>query len=130
CAGSLNAFGGQTNLTAYSSAKGGLLTLVKHAAHALLPHQIRVNIVNFGWMHTQGEIDIQAGAHGHDQEWLERAAQELPMGRLIRPEEAANLLAYLLSPDSGVMTGSAINYDQSVPGSGPTTATRDDPLSD
>jgi NAD(P)-dependent dehydrogenase (short-subunit alcohol dehydrogenase family) len=127
-AGSLNAFGGQPDLCAYSAAKGGLLTLVKHAAHALLPHQIRVNIVNFGWMHTQGEIDIQASAHGNDEAWLHQAASELPMGRLIQPAEAAHLLAYLLTDDSGVMTGSAINYDQSVPGSGPTTAARNDRL--
>lgn len=127
CAGSLNAFGGQPDLCAYSSAKGGLLTLVKHAAHALLPHQIRVNIVNFGWMHTQGEIDIQA-AQGHDENWLNQAASELPMGRLIQPAEAAHLLEFLLTDDSGIMTGSAINYDQSVPGSGPTTAVRTDRL--
>ena len=47
CAGSLNAFGGQPDLCAYSAAKGGLLTLARHAAHALLPHRVRVNIVNF-----------------------------------------------------------------------------------
>ncbi len=51
-AGSMNALGGQSNLCAYSAAKGGLVTLVRHCAHALLPHRIRVNIVNFGWMHT------------------------------------------------------------------------------
>ncbi len=128
CAGSLNAFGGQPDLCAYSVAKGGLLTLVRHAAHALLPHRIRVNIVNFGWMHTQGEIDIQASAHGNDETWLVDAAAELPFGRLIQPDEAANLLIYLLTDDSGVMTGAAINYDQSVPGSGPTTAVREDRL--
>ncbi len=128
CAGSLNAFGGQPDLCAYSTAKGGLLTLARHAAHALLPHRIRVNIVNFGWMHTQGEIDIQASVHGNDEAWLLQAASELPFGRLIQPTEAANLLSYLLTDDSGVMTGSAINYDQSVPGSGPTTAVREDRL--
>lgn len=128
CAGSLNAFGGQTDLCAYSTAKGGLLTLVKHAAHALLPHRIRVNIVNFGWMHTQGEVDIQASEHGNDEDWLVEAGSQLPLGRLIQPAEAAGLLAYLLTEDSGVMTGSAINYDQSVPGSGPTTTSRNDVL--
>ncbi len=127
-AGSLNAYGGQPDLCAYSAAKGGLVTLVRHAAHALLPHRIRVNIVNFGWMHTQGEIDIQASVHGKDAAWLTEAATALPFGRLITPSEAASLLTYLLSDDSGVMTGSAINYDQSVPGSGPTTAPREDRL--
>jgi NAD(P)-dependent dehydrogenase (short-subunit alcohol dehydrogenase family) len=60
-------------------------------------------------METQGEIDIQASAHGHDEAWLHQAASELPFGRLIQPTEAAHLLAYLLTTDSGVMTGSAIN---------------------
>ena len=111
CAGSLNAYGGQPDLCAYSAAKGGLLTLVRHAAHALLPHQIRVNIVNFGWMHTQGEIEIQASVHGHDEAWLHQAASELPFGRLIRPSEAAHLLTYLLTDDSAVMTGAAIDSE-------------------
>jgi len=128
CAGSLNAFGGQTDLCAYSSAKGGLLTLVRHAANALLPHRIRVNIVNLGWTHTQGEIDVQSEANDRDEDWLRQAASELPFGQLIQPREAAHLLAYLLSSDSSVMTGSSINFDQSVPGSGATTAIRPDRL--
>lgn len=128
-AGSMNALGGQSNLCAYSAAKGGLVTLVRHCAHALLPHRIRVNIVNFGWMHTQGEIEIQASAHGQDEAGLIQAASELPFGRLIEPVEAARLLEYLLGPGSGVMTGATVNYDQSVPGSGPTTEARPDRLS-
>ena len=122
CAGSLNAYGGQTNLCAYSSAKGGLMTLVKHAAHALLPHRIRVNLINFGWMHTQGEIDIHSQLQSRGESWLHEAASELPFGKLIQPDDAATLLEYLLTNDSSVMTGSTIDFDQSVPGAGPTTA--------
>ncbi len=128
CAGSLNAYGGQPDLCAYSSAKGGLQTLVKHAAYALLPHRIRVNVVNFGWMRTQGEIDLHSQLYGRSEFWIDDAAAELPFGKLIQPEEAARLLIYLLSDDSSVMTGSSIDFDQSVPGSGPTTATRSDKL--
>jgi NAD(P)-dependent dehydrogenase (short-subunit alcohol dehydrogenase family) len=127
-AGSMNALGGQSNLCAYSAAKGGLVTLVRHCAHALLPHRIRVNIVNFGWMHTTGELEIQASAHGQDEAGLLQAASELPFGRLIEPAEAARLVEYLLTDDSSVMTGSTINFDQSVPGSGPTTEPRSDRL--
>ena len=124
-AGSLNAYGGQTDLCAYSVAKGGLVTLVKHAAYALLPHQIRVNIVNFGWMHTQGEIDIQSKINNADGDaWLAKAASQLPFGRLIEPFEAAHLVIYLLTADSSVMTGTSIDFDQSVPASGPTTQAR------
>lgn len=126
CAGSLNSYGGQPDLCAYSVAKGGLSTLVRHSAHALLPHRVRVNIVNFGWMKTAGELDVQMSAHGRDEEWLDHEASQLPFGRLITPEEAADLLVYMLSDRSSVMTGASVDFDQSVPGSGPTTAIRTD----
>jgi NAD(P)-dependent dehydrogenase (short-subunit alcohol dehydrogenase family) len=75
-------------------------------------------------LHTEGEIETQVAAHGQDEAGLLRSASELPFGRLITPAEAAHLVEYLLTDDSSVMTGSTINFDQSVPGSGPTTAVR------
>ena len=41
------------------------------------------------------------------------------MGKLIHPDEIAGLVAYLLSPESGVMTGALIEYDQFVTGARP-----------
>ena len=46
--------------------------------------------------------------------WLEKAAAEQPFGRLLAPQEVAKAVAYLASDDAGLMTGSVINFDQSV----------------
>ncbi len=103
------------------------MTLVKHSATSLLPHRIRVNLVNLGWMHTKGEVDIHRELFGRDESWLGHSAKELPFGKLIQPSEAAYLLTYLMT-DFSVMTGSVIDFDQTVPGSGPTTTRRIDRL--
>jgi NAD(P)-dependent dehydrogenase (short-subunit alcohol dehydrogenase family) len=41
------------------------------------------------------------------------------MGQLVQPEQLAGLVAYLLSPEAGVMTGALIEYDQFVSGAYP-----------
>jgi hypothetical protein len=38
------------------------------------------------------------------------------MGQLVKPDQVAGLAAYLISPESGVMTGSLVDYDQRVSG--------------
>lgn len=128
CVGSVQGRGGQPDLCSYAVAKGGLATLVKNSAYALLPHQIRVNLVNFGWMHTPGEIDSHLRSSGNDEAWVNLQAAQLPFGRLIKPAEAANLITYLLSSESSVMTGAEIDFDQSVGGAGPATVARPDRL--
>jgi len=41
------------------------------------------------------------------------------MGQLVKPGQVAGLAAYLLSPESGVITGALIDYDQRVSGAYP-----------
>jgi NAD(P)-dependent dehydrogenase (short-subunit alcohol dehydrogenase family) len=38
----------------------------------------------------------------------------MPFGRLVDPQEVARALAFLASDESGLMTGSVVNFDQSV----------------
>ena len=40
----------------------------------------------------------------------------MPMGQLAKPDQLAPLIAWLLSPGSGVITGSIIDYDQQIVG--------------
>ncbi len=49
-------------------------------------------------------------------DWLEKAEQAQPFGRLIKPAEAAEVAAFLLSERSGLMTGSIIDFDPNVIG--------------
>jgi len=116
---STSAHVGQSFLTAYSTSKGGLLTLSKNAAHALRQNKIRVNVVAPGWMKTPGETEIQKKFHGAGDDWIQKAESSLPMGELVDPKKLAPLVNYLLSPSSGVITGSVINYDQQIIGAVP-----------
>jgi NAD(P)-dependent dehydrogenase (short-subunit alcohol dehydrogenase family) len=112
--GSMSAMGGQSFIAAYCASKGALATLTRNTAHALLRNRIRVNALNIGWMASEGEDRVQRTFHDAAPDWLERAAAEQPFGRLIDPEEAARAVAFLASDESGLMTGSVVNYDQVV----------------
>jgi NAD(P)-dependent dehydrogenase (short-subunit alcohol dehydrogenase family) len=113
---SMSAHGGQPFITAYSGSKGALATLTKNAAFSLMPWRIRVNALNIGWMNTPGEDRIMRLNHGAEDGWLDKAAAEQPFGRLIEPREVARACAFLASAESGLMTGSIIDFDQSVLG--------------
>lgn len=113
---SMSSYGGQPFLAAYSASKGALLTLTKNTAFALMRHHIRVNGLNLGWTDTPGEHAIQKKYHGAHDNWLEEIEKTQPFGRLIKPDEVAEVAAFLLSNKSGLMTGTIIDFDQSVDG--------------
>jgi len=113
---SMSGHGGQSFLAAYAASKGALGVLTRNVAYALLPDRIRVNGLNIGWMNTPGEHSIQQRFHDAAPDWLERAVQARPFGRLIDPAEVARMVAFLSSDESGLMTGSNIDYDQMVLG--------------
>lgn len=117
---SIAAHGGHTFVSAYSAAKAGLSALTRNAAFSLLPDRIRVNAINLGWMDSPGEQATRQRFHGatgaEDRGWLDAARGALPFGRLIAPDEAARLAVFLATDASGVMTGSVVDYDQTVIG--------------
>jgi NAD(P)-dependent dehydrogenase (short-subunit alcohol dehydrogenase family) len=114
---SMSAHGGQPFLAAYSTSKGALATLTRNVAFALMPDHIRVNGLNIGWMDTPGEHAIQMRYHTTDPDWLKKAEAKQPFGRLVKPAEVARAVAYLASDESGLLTGSIIDFDQQVLGS-------------
>ncbi|MFE1450485.1 SDR family oxidoreductase [Streptomyces olivaceoviridis] len=111
-----SAHGGQPFLAPYVAAKAGLAGLTRNAAHAHRWDRIRINGLNIGWTATEGEDATQRAFHGAGDDWRERAAARLPMGRLGRPDEIADFVVFLLSERSGVVTGSVIDWDQNVLG--------------
>lgn len=116
--GSVTGHGGQEYLTPYAVSKGALRTMTKNLAWSLMRNGIRVNQVNLGWMDTPAEDMIQRKYHGAGDDWLEQAEAAQPTGRLIKPAEVARLFCFLLSDESGLMTGAIIDFDQSVVGAG------------
>jgi NAD(P)-dependent dehydrogenase (short-subunit alcohol dehydrogenase family) len=114
---SMSGHGGQSFLCPYSASKGALITLTRNVAYSLMRDHIRVNALNIGWMNTPGEASIQKSHHNAEDDWLEKAMQQQPFGRLLEPQEVARAVAFLCSDESGLMTGSIIDFDQSVLGS-------------
>lgn len=112
----MSAHGGQPFLAAYSSSKGALMTLTRNVAYAHRADRIRVNGLNIGWTATPAEDEIQRRFHGAIDGWQEAAGQGLPFGRLGDPDEIADMIAFLLSDASGVVTGSVIDWDQTILG--------------
>ncbi len=112
--GSMSAKAGQPFIAAYCASKGALATLTENTAYALLRNRIRVNGLNIGWMASEGEDRIQREFHGAESDWLDAAAAAQPFGRLIDPIEVARAVAFLSCAESGLMTGSIVNYDQSI----------------
>jgi NAD(P)-dependent dehydrogenase (short-subunit alcohol dehydrogenase family) len=106
---------GLDNLVAYSSTKGALSTFTKNVANGLRKDRIRVNGINLGWTDTPAEHAVQV-QQGSPENWLEIAEEASPFGRLIKPDDVARLCLYLLSEESGILTGSNIDYSQRVMG--------------
>ncbi len=117
--GSVSALTGQPFISAYCASKGALATLTRNTAFALLRNRIRVNQLNIGWMASDGEDRVQRQYHGAEEDWLEKAAAVQPFGRLLDPAEVARAVTFLASEDAGMMTGSVVNFDQSVWGGYP-----------
>lgn len=117
--GSVSALTGQPFISAYCTSKGALATLTRNTAFALLKNKIRVNQLNIGWMASDGEHEIQTKYHDAPENWLEDAAKAMPFERLLDPNEVAKAVLFLASNDSGMMTGSVVNFDQSVWGGYP-----------
>ncbi len=116
--GSVAGYGGASKLTAYSMSKAALAVMTRNLAFALMEHRIRVNQVNPGWMDTESEHRTQIEQDGAPDDWLVAAEESRPLGRLVKPWEVANAIAFCLSPDSGLLTGNTIDIDQSVQGAG------------
>lgn len=117
--GSVAAYGSVPFLAPYAASKAALVSLTRNVAYSVAWDRIRVNCLNPGWMDTPGEDTIQRRFHSDGADWLEDAEARQPFGRLIKPPELAAAVAFLASDDAGVMTGSIVDYDQSVVGAGP-----------
>ena len=108
--------GGQGYLAPYVAAKAGLAGLTRNTAYAHRWDRIRINGLNIGWTESEGESQTQQQFHQADDGWAAAAAKKVPMGKLGQPDEIAEMVVLLLSPRSGVVTGSVIDWDQIVIG--------------
>ena len=111
--GSTSARAGQPFIASYCASKGALATLTRNSGFALMRNRIRVNQLDIGWMNSDHERAIQASETGNP-DFIDQQAGTMPFGRLLEPAEVARAVAFLASDDSGMMTGSVVQFDQSV----------------
>ena len=113
---SMALYSGMPFLTAYSASKAALGILTKNIANGVAGHQIRVNGLNIGWTDTPGEHSIQKRIHDGGESWLKKTEDKVPFKRLTKTMDVAKALAFLCSEESGLMTGSLVDCDQTVNG--------------
>ena len=113
---SMAMYSGMPFLTAYSGSKAALAIITKNVANGVSGHKIRVNALNIGWTDTPGEDTIQRKFHEGGDDWLKKAEAKVPFKRLTKPIDVARAAAYFCSEESGLVTGSIIDYDQTVNG--------------
>lgn len=100
---SVYGFLGAAPVLAYTSAKGGLITLTKSFAKEFAP-SIRVNAVAPSNVMT----DMVKGA---GPKLIEQFRQETPLKRIAAPEELAKAILFLASNDSSYVTGELLVVD-------------------
>ncbi|OGN95097.1 MAG: hypothetical protein A2Y89_06645 [Chloroflexi bacterium RBG_13_51_18] len=119
--GSKAATEGYPGSSGYCASKHGVLGLGRTLAKELAQYKINVNIINPGGFDTNlrdQEIIKRAKARGIA---LEKAVEEeskktgpgpnIPLGRLGKPEEIADLVYFLVSDQSAYITAKAIDID-------------------
>jgi len=112
----ITAHGGVPMLTVYAASKAALIATTKNAAFSLMRSGIRINALAIGWMDTPAEDITQKTYHEMPDGWQAEAGRQLPSGRLLSMNEVARWIAHLASDESGIMTGSILDFDQGVIG--------------
>ena len=101
---------------AYVTAKHALEGLSKVTALEGGPHGVTSNCVNPGYVRTPlvtRQIADQARTHGIPEQQVveEVLLKESAIKRLLDPDEVASLVAWLASPDAGMVTGASYTMD-------------------
>lgn len=98
--------------TAYAAAKAALSTYSKSLSKEVTPKGIRVVRVSPGWVETEASVALaqrlaqQAGTdYEGGKQIIMKALGGIPLGRPAKPKEVADLIAFLVSPRAGSITG-------------------------
>jgi NAD(P)-dependent dehydrogenase (short-subunit alcohol dehydrogenase family) len=98
--------------SAYTSAKHGLLGLMRSIVQDAGQYGITSNAVLPGWVRTKmaetsAETEAKERGISTDEVWKERAVLS-PSGRIVTPKEVAEVIAFLTSEEASGVSGQAI----------------------
>jgi 3-oxoacyl-[acyl-carrier protein] reductase len=97
--------GGALGSIHYSTAKGGLITYTKGLAKELGPFGVRVNAI------SPGVIDTPYHEQFSSPEMMKTYAGMIPLGRVGRPPEVANVVCFLASDAASYLAGETIEIN-------------------
>lgn len=104
---SIEAFGGEMMASPYATAKAGVVNLTRNVAIEYGRKGIRANAICPGIVETPLYELMQQFARRTRAEMEQLSA----LGRLLRPEEIANVVAFLVGDEASAMTGAAVVID-------------------
>ncbi|KAB0520573.1 SDR family oxidoreductase [Pseudomonas extremorientalis] len=104
--------------TAYAAAKAALATYSKSLSKEVTPKGIRVVRVSPGWVETDAAVALaerlaeQAGTdYEGGKQIIMQALGGIPLGRPAKPQEVADLIAFLVSPRAASISGTEYVID-------------------
>lgn len=110
---SISGRSGRPDQPHYAAAKSAVISLTQSAALAFAPRGITVNAVCPGVVDTpmtSGIHEIRATALGiTPRESLDRMISRIPLGRIETPEDVADAVSFLCSPNASYITGQSLN---------------------
>ncbi len=96
---------GQSN---YSAAKGALQSLARTLALELGRFNVTVNAVAPGWIETEMTREAAERVGITMEDMKEQFAKNIPLRRFGKPEDIANVVAFLVSDDAAYISGETI----------------------
>ena len=103
---------------AYAAAKAALANYSKALSKEVSPKGVRVVRVSPGWVETDGALGLVnelAAKQGTDYDGARKMLMDslggIPIGRPAKPEEVADLVAFIASPRAGSITGTEYVID-------------------
>jgi NAD(P)-dependent dehydrogenase (short-subunit alcohol dehydrogenase family) len=112
---SLTGFGGAPKASVYSASKAGVLALTKSAAQEYAPRSIRINAMVPGVFQTPMFEQSLARKSNYDQQTMEDLLavynEQIALGRIGNPEEAAEAVVWLCSDAASYIVGHSLVVD-------------------
>jgi 3-oxoacyl-[acyl-carrier protein] reductase len=96
---------GNPGQAGYAATKAGLIGLTRSLARELAPRGVTVNAVAPGYIETDMTAAHLAG------DGRKALLARIPLGRIGRPEDVADAVRFLVSPDAGYVTGQVVRVN-------------------